>query len=212
MPHFRLKRGCKISDNLEKLMPSRRQILSLLAAGPMLAPISAYSTATAQRLLSPSCADDDDLTPSQTEGPYFTPNSPEKQDFTSDAPGGERITLAGYVLRQNCRPVTKALVELWHCDETGNYDNDGYKLRGHQFSDAKGRWWFNTVVPGLYPGRTRHFHVKVQRPGARILTTQLYFPGEPGNAVDSIFHEALVLDVTSGGSGGKFGRFDFVVQ
>nr|WP_104666935.1 intradiol ring-cleavage dioxygenase [Ensifer adhaerens] len=192
-------------------MPSRRQILSLLAVGPVLAPINAYSTAPAQLAPSPSCVDDDDLTPAQTEGPYFTPNSPEKQDFTGDLPGGEKITLAGYVLRQDCRPVAKALVELWHCDETGNYDNDGYKLRGHQFSDAEGRWWFNTVVPGLYPGRTRHFHVKVQRPGARILTTQLYFPGEPGNAVDSIFHEALVLDVTRNG-GGKFGRFDFVVQ
>ncbi|BCH21966.1 intradiol ring-cleavage dioxygenase [Mesorhizobium sp. L-8-10] len=192
-------------------MPSRRQILSLLAAAPVLAPIRAYSAAPAQLVPTPSCADDDDLTPSQTEGPFFTPNSPEKQDFASEAPGGERITIAGYVLTQDCRRVAKALVELWHADETGKYDNDGYKLRGHQFSDAEGRWWFNTVVPGLYPGRTRHFHVKVQRPGARILTTQLYFPGEPGNAVDTIFNDALLLDVTSGGDG-KFGRYDFVVR
>ena len=46
---------------------------------------------------------------------------------------------------------------------------------------------FETIVPGKYPGRTRHYHVKVQAPGRSILTTQLYFPGEPGNDGDRIF-------------------------
>ena len=160
--------------------------------------------------LTPPCADDDDLTPSQTEGPYFTPESPEKRDFASDAPGGDRITIAGFVLTDNCKPVEKALVELWHADQTGTYDNSGFKLRGHQFTDADGRWWFDTIVPGLYPGRTRHYHLKVQRPGGRVLTTQLYFPGEPGNDRDRIFDPALLLDI-SAASDGKFGRYDFVV-
>jgi protocatechuate 3,4-dioxygenase beta subunit len=109
------------------------------------------------------------------------------------------------------RPIAGALIELWHADERGIYDNSGYRLRGHQFADAEGRWWFDTIVPGLYPGRTRHFHLKVQRPGAEVLTTQLYFPGEPGNSEDRIFNEALLLDMTAG-SGGKFGRYNFIVS
>ena len=54
----------------------------------------------------------------------------------------------------------KALVELGHADENGNYDNGGYRLRGHQLTDAEGRWWFDTIVPGLYLGRTRHLDLK----------------------------------------------------
>ena len=192
-------------------MPTRRHFLATFVAAPILAPTLGHSAASPNRLpLTPACADEHDLTPDQTEGPYFSPNSPEKQDFAADAPGGERMTLAGYVLTKDCQPVAKALVELWHADETGNYDNSGYKLRGHQFTDAEGRWWFDTIVPGRYPGRTRHFHIKVQRPGADVLTTQLYFPGEPGNARDRIFNEALLLDVSTTGDG-KFGRYDFVV-
>ena len=101
-------------------------------------------------------------------------------------------------------------MELWHADEAGAYDKSGFKLRGHQFTDAEGRWWFDTIVPGLYPGRTRHFHLKVQKPGGAILTTQLYFPDEPGNDEDRIFNSALLLDIAKS-SEGKFGRYDFVV-
>ena len=69
------------------------------------------------------------------------------------------------MLNKDCEPVAKGLVELWHADETGNDDNSGYKLRGHQFTGAEGRWWSDTIVPGLYSGRTRHFHIKVgQKP------------------------------------------------
>ena len=114
------------------------------------------------------------------------------------------------MLTDDCKPVAKALVELWHADETGTYDNAGYRLRGHQFTDAEGRWWFDTIVPGLYPGRTRHYHVKVQRPGTDTLITQLYFPGEPGNESDGIFDSVLLLDITIA-DGAKFGRYDFVV-
>src|SRR6185369_13026926 len=142
-----------------------------------------------------ACMDDNDVTPSQTEGPYFTLNSPEKRDFASDSPGGERMTIAGYVLTQNCNPVGRALVELWHADLTGTYDNSGFKLRGHQFTDAEGRWWFDTIVPGLYPGRTRHYHLKAQRLGGSLLTTQLYFPGEPANDRDGLFDPVLLLDI-----------------
>ena len=181
-------------------MPTRRHFLSTLVAAPNSAPTSrAIGCAAQPTRTDAGRVDEHDLTPDQTEGPYFSPNSPEKQDFAADAPGGQRITLAGYVLTTDCQPAANFLVELWHADETGNYDNSGYKLRGHQFTDVEGRWWFDTIVPGLYPGRTRHFHIKVQRLGADVLTTQLYFPGEPDNARDCIFNEALLLGVSPTG-------------
>ena len=192
-------------------MPTRRLFLSGFVATPIMLPTLGRTAGIPEQLsLTPTCGDDDDPTPTQTEGPYFTPKSPEKQDFASDAPSGDRMTIAGYVLTENCQPVARALVELWHADETGTYDNSGYKLRGHQFTDPEGRWRFNTIMPGLYPGRTRHYHLKVQRPGGGILTTQLYFPDEPGNDRDRIFDPLLLLDVAMT-SEGKFGRYDFVV-
>jgi protocatechuate 3,4-dioxygenase beta subunit len=68
-------------------------------------------------------------------------------------------------------------------------------LRGHQVADENGRFELETIVPGLYPGRTRHIHVIAQMPDQPILITQLYFPDEPANATDSIFNPALVMDV-----------------
>ncbi len=192
---------------------SRRQILTLLLAGPIgLAPLPgrAAGTAAAELAPTPACADAAEPTRAQTEGPYFTPRSPLKRDFAADSPGGTRITVAGFVLDTACRPQPAALVELWHADADGRYDNDGFRLRGHQFTDPDGRWAFDTIVPGRYSRRTPHFHVKVQRRGGPVLTTQLYFPGEPGNTRDRMFDERLLLAVSEVG-GGRIGRFDFVV-
>ena len=94
---------------------------------------------------------------------------------------------------QQIKPVPGALVDLWHADAKGDYDNSGFHWRGHQFADAEGRFRFRTIVPGNYPGRTRHFHVKVQPKGGRVLTTQLYFPGEPGNRKDELFRRELLI-------------------
>jgi protocatechuate 3,4-dioxygenase beta subunit len=79
-------------------------------------------------------------------------------------------------------------------------------LRGHQFTDGRGRFRLVTVVPGLYPGRTRHIHVKAQRPRGEILTTQLYFKDEPANDSDGIFDPALVMVGDR-----RSARFDFVL-
>nr|WP_283776515.1 intradiol ring-cleavage dioxygenase [Stappia sp. WLB 29] len=170
----------------------------------------AFAQAAPELPLTLSCEDGDDRTLEREAGPFFRPNSPLERDLYTDAPGGERITVVGFVLDKSCRPLAGSLVEIWHADENGDYDRVGFRLRGHQFTDAKGRWWFNTIVPALYPGRTRHFHFKVQRPGGRVLTTQLYFPGEPGNSRDRLFHETLLLDMKQTGDG-WFGRFDFVI-
>jgi protocatechuate 3,4-dioxygenase beta subunit len=191
---------------------SRRGLFGIGAVG-ILTGLALRQSQAQQNLLpaTPQCRDDDDLTPAQTEGPYFTPNSPERTNLLEDGMPGERIALAGFVLDRRCRPVDRALLDLWHCDSNGEYDNQGYRLRGHQFSDAQGRFVFETIVPGKYPGRTRHYHVKVQAPGRSILTTQLYFPGEPANEQDGIFDPTLLLDIPLG-RGPNLARYDFVLD
>jgi protocatechuate 3,4-dioxygenase beta subunit len=124
---------------------------------------------------------------------------------------GTKITVTGQVLNTDCKPVANALVDFWHADDGGEYDNVGYKLRGHQFTDAAGRYTLTTIVPGLYPGRTRHFHVKVQAPNQRILTTQLYFPGERRNNTDRIFNPALLMAVKDA-TDSKIATFNFVLK
>lgn len=194
-------------------MPStRRSLLTAFLTLPLIdvARMKAFAQAAPDLALTLACDDGDELTLEREAGPFFRPNSPLNRDLYPDAPDGERITVVGFVFDSRCRPLPGSLIEVWQADENGDYDSVGFRLRGHQFTDDRGRWWFNTIVPALYPGRTRHFHFKVQRPGGRVLTTQLYFPGEPRNAGDGLFHEVLLLNMKQTGDG-KFGRFDFVV-
>jgi hypothetical protein len=170
------------------------------------------SPALAQELPpTPECGDADDPTPAQTEGPYFKPSSPERTSLLEPGMLGTKLVLSGYVLTRSCQPVAGALLDFWQADERGEYDNVGYRLRGHQFSDASGRYVLETVVPGLYPGRTRHIHLKVQAPNQPILTTQLYFPNEARDQRDGIFNPELVIGMEDGPDG-KLGGFNFVLN
>ena len=124
---------------------------------------------------------------------------------------GTRLTVSGYVLTRRCQPVARALLDFWQADDGGAYDNVGYRLRGHQFTDSEGHFQLETIVPGLYPGRTRHIHVKVQAPNRPILTTQLYFPGEARNSTDGIYSPELLLDLQNSADG-KRGALTFVLD
>jgi protocatechuate 3,4-dioxygenase beta subunit len=154
----------------------------------------------------PACEDGDEPSPEQTEGPFYTPDTPRRRNLAEEGVEGSPLVLTGAVLDTRCRPVAGALLDFWQADGNGEYDNSGFRLRGHQFADSRGRFRLATVVPGAYSARTRHIHVKVQRRGGDVLTTQLYFPNEPANAADGIFDERLVMDVS-----GRRARFDFVV-
>lgn len=173
-------------------------------------PTTAAATATTLAP-TPSCVDDDEPTPEQTEGPYFKANSPQKTDLRTGAGGGTALNLSGTVVTTNCQPVAQAKIEFWQANDAGEYDNSGYTLRGHQFTDAQGRYAVQTLVPGLYPGRTRHIHVKVQAPNSSVLTSQLYFPGEPGNASDGIYRAECLIDIKDAGAA-KNGTFTFVLN
>jgi len=158
----------------------------------------------------PECGDDDEPTPSETAGPFFKPRSPRRRSLLEPAIAGTRLVLAGRVFARDCRPVSGALLDFWHADDDGEYDNQGFRLRGHQFADAEGRYRLETIVPGVYPGRTRHIHVRVQAPMGRVLTTQLYFPGEPRNQGDGLFRPDLLVTLKDG-EHLKQARFHFLL-
>jgi len=197
---------------------SRRRLLRTMLVAPIALAVPAVFGATAtggvasaaSLIPTPACGDDDDddPTPRQTEGPYFTPNSPKRTSLLEPGIAGTRLVVTGMVLTRSCRPVANALVDFWQCDDAGEYDTSGYRLRGHQFTDAKGVYRLETIVPGVYPGRTRHIHVKVQAPKERVLTTQLYFPNERRNDRDRIFDRELLMRTPAPGQG----RFDFVLD
>jgi protocatechuate 3,4-dioxygenase beta subunit len=160
----------------------------------------------------PECRDNDPPTLPDIEGPFYKPSSPERADLVESAGKGRPAEFSGFVLTRGCRPVARALLDLWHADEGGEYDNRGFRYRGHVFTDEQGRYRFRTILPGLYPGRTRHYHLKVQAAGQpQLLTTQLYFPNEPANLRDGFFRRELLMKVSDAGER-VAARFDFVLD
>ena len=185
----------------------RRRLLGAALALPFVS----IGEAAGQTLpLTPACGEKPERTPSQTAGPFYTPDSPQRGSLIEPGSKAERLVLTGLVLSPQCRPVANALLDFWHCDEAGEYDNRGFRYRGHVLADAQGRYSLETIVPGEYPGRTRHIHVKVRPPGGRVLTTQLYFPDEPRNRSDGIYRRELEMQIARKG-GQRGARFDFVV-
>jgi protocatechuate 3,4-dioxygenase beta subunit len=155
----------------------------------------------------PECDAAPKTTAAQTEGPFFKPRSPLRSDLRAEL-NGAPVVLIGLVLTRTCKPIANALVDLWHADADGDYDNRGFRGRGHQFTDALGRYRFVTIKPARYTGRTPHYHVRVQAPNGPLLTTQLYFPSEPGNRRDPLYRRELEMRFADE----AVGRFDFVLN
>ena len=145
---------------------SRRQVV---ATGAMAGLMLGTRGASGEQSLAPTpaCHDGDEPTMPQIEGPFFKPRSPPRSDLREPGLGGRPVELYGIVQTRRCRPIAGVLVDLWQADDNGEYDNKGFRLRGHVFTDAAGRYAFRTIVPGLYPGRTRHFHAKIRPPDGR---------------------------------------------
>jgi protocatechuate 3,4-dioxygenase beta subunit len=167
----------------------------LCAAGLLLTVLPAFPQAT--------------ITPPLTEGPYYKSGSPERSTLYEPGDTGRRIVVTGKVLDSRGTPVAGAWVDVWQADAEGRYDNAGYRYRGHFFTGADGTYAFRTVVPGEYPGRTQHIHVKVRAPSGPVLTTQLFFPeASARNVADSIFDRRLLVRWDPDGT---TARFDFVL-
>jgi protocatechuate 3,4-dioxygenase beta subunit len=157
-----------------------------------------------------SCAKE--VIPNLTEGPYYKENSPQTKQLYRPNIQGEKVTLSGYVVDTNCKPIANAWIDFWQADGNGEYDNEGYTLRGHQYTDSNGKYVLETVIPGEYPGRTPHIHFKVRaNDKAEVITSQLYLPDAETNANDAIFNDRLIMNVQDTSSG-KTATYTIVIN
>lgn len=157
------------------------------------------------------CRDTDD----DIEGPYFKPGSPERSSLVDASTKGVRLTLRGRVLGAGCGIVLAgSILDFWQADAAGAYFDA--KFRGHQIVGPDGSYQLTTVIPGHYLNgaqyRPSHVHVKVKAPGRPLLTTQLYFEGDPYNSIDPFIKDSLIMRLGDEAAGGRQARFDFVLK
>ncbi|HLY25793.1 MAG TPA: hypothetical protein VKQ72_05600 [Aggregatilineales bacterium] len=158
-------------------------------------------TATPIALPSPLCVAPAKPTTAQTEGPFYKAGSPERASLLEPGLKGVPILITGYVLATDCTPIAHAWLDFWQADASGKYDNQGYRLRGHLYTDQTGQFTLTTIMPGEYSPRTVHIHVKIQALGGPVFTTQFYFPNVAANGRDTIFSPDLVLSLLDTQSG-----------
>lgn len=168
------------------------------------------STLPSAVLMAPSPDCSGNPTPSQAAGPYYKAGSPERHNI-AEGVVGEKLVVIGYVYNKNCEPIPNVWLDFWQADSKGIYDNSGFTLRGHQYTDVSGMYRLETITPATYESRPPHIHVKVRNGNSPILTSQLYFPGVSQNQTDSIFNSALVM-VVNESSTGKVGAFNFILN
>jgi len=174
-------------------MISRRQMLQ-------------HSAFAAAAFTTPGLFADLVQTPRMTEGPFYPDKLPLDTDndllIVNDAmtPAvGEVTHLTGRVLSATGEPIRNAFVEIWQCDNNGAYLHSGttnadkrdsnFQGYGRFLTDSKGQYYFRTIKPVPYPGRTPHIHFGISSRGKRIFTTQMLVKGHPGNERDGLFRQ-----------------------
>jgi protocatechuate 3,4-dioxygenase beta subunit len=195
------------------VLPNRRLFLGTVALGA--------AAFTARGAL--AFADELTRTPRQTEGPFYPNKLPLDTDNDllivneSITPAvGEVTHLTGRILDANGHPLRNTLVEIWQCDAKGVYlhtadsgkkqdqQDKNFQGFGRFLTNSSGEYYFRTIKPVPYPGRTPHIHFKVKKSGKELLTTQCYIKGHPGNERDGIYRslrdpkarESVTIDFT----------------
>lgn len=119
-------------------------------------------------------------------GPFYRPNAPQRYNMTYDGLIGTAIELKGRVFLDDCTtPIEKCLVEIWHCNTEGEYDNTSKKFnqRSSWITNKDGSYAFKTIMPGKYLNgrlyRPAHIHFRVTAEGHKELISQIYFQGDP---------------------------------
>lgn len=143
-------------------------------------------------------------TPRQTEGPFYPNKLPLDTDNDlliindSITPAvGTIAHVSGRILDAQGNPLRNAVVEIWQCDNNGAYLHTGTDNRSKQdkhfqgfgrfVTSSTGEYYFRTIKPVPYPGRTPHIHYKIKKGNKELLTTQCYIKGHPGNEKDGIY-------------------------
>ena len=152
------------------------------------------------------------LTESDMLGPFYKEGAPFKQRL-GEGVEGERLIITGKVMDMRCQPVQDAILDVWQANSTGEYDNEGFTLRGKVKTNTDGIYLIDTVIPKEYSAgdltRPGHIHLKVGAPNQPTLTTQLYFEGDP--YLTDFEDKSLVMKVTEE-NGTKKANFNFVIE
>jgi catechol 1,2-dioxygenase len=165
--------------------------------------LSTAGAALAGVAFAPSLLGECRVTSAASKGPYWRADAPFTNDLRID--GGDVVTVHGVVRSvMTCRPVPRALLDVWQADHHGRYDLD-YRNhatfgRARILTDAKGAFSFVTVRPAPYGNRPAHIHFVLSADGHRPLVTQLYFEGDPHLSSDPLddVHADLVRPVRKG--------------
>ena len=163
-------------------------------------------------------------TPDNIEGPFYRPNAPVNDQVSPPMAPGDLLTVSGTVVDEDCTPIPFALLDIWQADAEGHYDNDPaspppaddeFFYRAQVYADADGNFSFDSIVPGRYLNgaeyRPSHLHVKASAEDFELLTTQLYFEGDPYNATDGFIKDELIMPVETDADGRRQCAFDFVL-
>jgi protocatechuate 3,4-dioxygenase beta subunit len=147
------------------------------------------------------CVANPALTPAADVGADFKPGAPARRTLVEPEPAATAVNLSGTVSGLTCGRIKGARIDLWQADSRGAIDLQGFRLRGHQLTDADGRYAFQTIVPGPARGRAPRLNLRIEVPRDRTLKpgqngtfmTALFFPGDVRNAADPLFRSELVM-------------------
>lgn len=163
-----------------------------------------------------------ELTSSDIEGPFYRDNPPHRAQLVSADEPGRGLVIVGTVFAADCEtPLVGAVVDVWHADDAGDYDNtsDAFRMRGQMTTNEEGSYEFTTIRPGRYPNagtyRPEHIHFKVTyQTGASdtaSLTTQLYFENDPFLENDPWAVAERTIALSTEDENNYNGRFDVVL-
>tara|TARA_B100000508_G_C11463982_1_gene280604 strand:- start:902 stop:1858 length:957 start_codon:yes stop_codon:yes gene_type:complete len=161
------------------------------------------------------------------EGPFYTANPPSivNNKLAKSGETGTPMIISGRVTNLDCtEAIPNAIVDVWHANDAGQYDNTSYNLRGQTKTNTQGYYVFETIKPGKYLNgaqyRPSHIHFKITAPGKTTLTTQLYFKGDTSIPIDAAAsinsgtYDASnrIIELKDNGSGTLEGTWDIVVD
>ena len=209
---------------------NRRKFLkntSLSVLGLSLLPKTGAARQTTTSSVNPKMACDKTTLDYYGEGPFYRDNPPalNRTQLASATEPGTRLIISGRVFNLDCnQAIPNARIDVWHANDAGAYDNDGFGLRGYTLSNEEGFYLFETIKPGKYLNgnkyRPSHIHFKITPPGFEVLTTQLYFEGDediPADASASITsgpydarHRTIALEENAAGK--EEGVWDIVIN
>ncbi len=201
-------------SNGNRLLPYSRRVLLRRAAWcalgwPLLARVSLGPN------LVLAATDEVVETEDNMEGPFYKPGAPIRSILLEPGMEGTPLTITGRVLDTQGRALRGAMLDVWHANAGGAYDNEGYHLRGRLHTDENGRYTLRTIKPAAYglpaDKRPAHVHVKASFERGPILTTQLYFKGDPWNRQDPAVRPSLIMSPQREADGLK-AQFDFVIR